>query len=317
MEYRTLGRTGLKVSAIGHGLWGMGSWKDSNDDESRRALQLSLDLGCAFFDSAWVYGFGKSDALLGELIHKNATKRIVAASKVPPKNMQWPASSEHAIEDAYPVDHVLEYAEKILSTMGVTKIDLLQFHVWDDSWAESPVWRESVERLKEQGKIAAFGISLNKREAANGIRAVRTGLIDVVQVVYNIFEQAPEDALFPACQEQGVGVIARVPLDEGALGGKLTMESRFPPDDYRAKYFAPDKLAETVPRVEALKKIVPEGMSLPEMSMRFALGHPAVGTVIVGMRKEEHVRQNLAFDAAPLDAGLIARLRAHRWDRQP
>jgi aryl-alcohol dehydrogenase-like predicted oxidoreductase len=318
MRYRTLGRTGFEVSDIAHGLWGMSGWSESDDKQSRKAIQLAIDLGCNFFDAAWAYGNGKSDGLLGEALANNKDKRIYAASKIPPKNLQWPSSPKYKYDEVFPADHVLKYTKMIAKKLGVEAIDLLQFHVWDDSWTEEPAFRNTVERLKTDGWIRSFGLSLNRWEPENGIKALRTGLVDVVQVIYNIFDQAPEDKLFPVCRELNVGVIARVPLDEGSLGGKMTLDTRFPESDWRSRYFGPENLTETIPRVEKLKEIVPEGMTLPEMALRFILADPTVSTTIVGMRKLAHVRENLALsDALPLEHGLLAKLKEHRWDRKP
>ena len=318
MRYRTLGRTGFEVSDIAHGLWGMSGWSESDDKQSREAIQLAIDLGCNFFDTAWAYGNGKSDGLLGEALANNKDKRIYAASKIPPKNLQWPASPKYKYEEVFPADHVLKYTKLIAKKLGVEVIDVLQFHVWDDSWAEDPEFRNTVERLKMDGWIRSFGLSLNRWEPENGIKALRTGLVDVVQVIYNIFDQAPEDKLFPVCRELNIGVIARVPLDEGSLGGKMTLKTKFPESDWRSRYFGPENLNETIPRVEKLKEIVPEGITLPEMALRFILADPTVSTTIVGMRKLAHVRENLALsDALPLEAGLLAKLKEHRWDRKP
>lgn len=318
MRYRALGRTGLQISEMAHGLWGMGMWTDSDDAESLAALQLAADLGCNFFDSAWAYGEGKSDSLLGRTLAKNPGKELIAASKVAPKNRKWPASSRDSYRDVFPSEYVLESAKRIRDALGVDTIDLLQFHVWDDSWSSDSDFRRSVEQLKQQKLIRFFGLSLNRWEPENGIAAIRTGIVDVVQVIYNIFDQAPEDELFPLCIERSIGVIARVPLDEGSLGGKMTRETRFPENDWRSRYFNPKNLAETMDRVDAIGKLLPPKMSLPEMSLRFILSHQAVSTIIIGMRKAEHVRANLAAsEAGPLDAALVRNLRAHRWDRKP
>jgi aryl-alcohol dehydrogenase-like predicted oxidoreductase len=318
MKDRTLGRTGFEVSDIAQGLWGMSGWSGSSDDESRQAIQLAIDLGCNFFDTAWAYGDGKSDGLLGEALMKNQGQRIYAASKIPPKNLQWPASPKYKYQDVFPADHVFKYAQQIREKLQSDSIDLLQFHVWDDSWSDEPEFPKTVEKLKADGWIRSFGLSLNRWEPENGLKAIGSGLVDVVQVIYNIFDQAPEDKLFPLCRENNIGVIARVPLDEGSLGGQMTPETRFPASDWRAKYFGPENLAATLPRVEALNQIVPAGMTLPEMALRFVLSHPAVSTTIVGMRKLDHVRQNVALsDAGPLDAALLGKLKAHRWDRKP
>jgi aryl-alcohol dehydrogenase-like predicted oxidoreductase len=245
-------------------------------------------------------------------------KRLYAASKIPPANDKWPALPEYKYHDVFSMDHVLKYADQIRKKLRTDSIDLLQFHVWDDSWTDDPEFRSTVEKLKDGGWIRYFGLSLNRWEPENGIKALHTGLVDAVQVIYNIFDQAPEDKLLPLCQELNIGVIARVPLDEGSLGGKMTLETRFPKDDWRSGYFGPENLANTIQRVDQLKKIVPAGLTLPEMSLRFILSHPAVSTTIVGMRSPEHVRQNVAAsDAGPLDSALLAELKKHRWDRKP
>ena len=318
MKYRKFGRTDLAVSEIAHGLWGMSGWTGSEDRQSLDALQRSVDRGCNFFDTAWAYGNGKSDALLGQILSRNRGKRLYAASKVPPLNDQWPASAKDKYRDVFPADHVFKHARLIREKLGTKSIDLLQFHVWDDSWTDEPEFRETVEKLKQEGLIRFFGLSLNRWEPQNGIKAIRTGLVDAVQVIYNIFDQSPEDELFPVCRKLNIGVIARVPLDEGSLGGKMTLQTKFPASDWRSRYFGPENLKNTVTRIEKLEQLLPAGMNLPEMALRFILSEPAVSTTIVGMRKPDHVQQNLAAsDAGPLDPALIKLLRQHRWDRKP
>ena len=323
MKLRKLGRTNFEVSEIAQGLWGMGSWPDSDDGQSRESLQLAADLGCNFYDSAWAYGDGKADGLLGELLVRGAVgnnggTRLYAASKIAPLNRRWPASPRYAYDDVFPATYVLEQTDAIRRKLGVDAIDLLQFHVWDDTWTGEKEFQETVARLKRDGLIRAFGLSLNRWQPENGIRALRTGLVDSVQVIYNVFDQNPEDELFPVCRELNIGVIARVPLDEGSLGGKLTAESKFPKGDFRQGYFNPENLAQTLERVARLNAILPKSMTLPELALRFILCSPEVSTVIVGMRKPEHVRQNLALsDAGPLDPELLGELRKHRWVRRP
>jgi aryl-alcohol dehydrogenase-like predicted oxidoreductase len=318
MQYRQLGRTGWKVSDIGYGLWGMSGWSGSDDEQSLASLQRAVDAGCTFFDSAWGYGEGKSDQFLGQVLAANPGRRLYAASKIPPMNLKWPALPSHTYDEVFPPEHVLKYANLIRSRMGTDAIDLLQFHVWQDAWADEPDFRNTIEKLKRDGVIRAFGLSLNRWEPENGIKAIRTGLVDAVQVIYNVFDQAPEDELFPLCREMNIGVIARVPLDEGSLGGKMTLDTRFPEGDWRARYFTSENLVPTIARVEQLKKILPDGMSLPEMALRFVLSNPIVSTTIVGMRSPEHVRANVSYsDRGPLSQGLISQLQKHRWDREP
>lgn len=317
MEYRAFGNRGLRVSEIGHGLWGMGDWKDSDDAQSLEALELSLSLGCNFYDTAWIYGSGHSEQLLGQLLRNHPGEKIVVATKVPPKNRKWPANPQDALEDTFPSDHIIEYTKRSLENLGIDCIDIQQLHVWDDHWAAHPSWQEAAQRLKEEGLIRQFGLSLNRWEPWNGLQAIRSGAVDSIQVIYNIFDQAPEDELFPLCQQMGVGVIARVPLDEGGLSGKLTQDTRFAADDWRSGYFGPENLAETVSRAEALKALLPAGMSLAELAMRFSISHPAVSTSIPGMRKPQHVRQNIAVsDGQTLPDELLEALRHHRWDRK-
>ncbi len=318
MQYRALGKTGFPVSDVALGLWGMSGWSGSDDAESLQALQLAVDLGCNFFDTAWAYGDGKSDSFLGKTLAANRDKRLYAASKIPPKNGRWPARPQYDYNEVFPAEHVFGHADKIRHALGTDTIDLLQFHVWDDSWTDRPEFRNTVEKLKRDGIVRAFGLSVNRWEPENGIRAIRTGLVDAVQVIYNVFDQNPEDELFPVCAELNVGVIARVPLDEGSLGGKMTRETTFPDGDWRKGYFNPENLRRTMDRVDRLREDLPAGMSLPEMAIRYILANPVVSTIIVGMRKSEHVRGNLALsDAGGLDAGLMETLRKHRWVRKP
>src|SRR5579863_1574503 len=316
MKYRKLGRTGFEVSEIAHGLWGMSDWSGSDDRQSLEALQLAVNFGCNFFDTAWAYGNGKSDGLLGTILQRNRGKRLYAASKIPPINDTWPASPGDNYHDVFPADHVFKYAKLIREKLSTETVDLLQFHVWDDSWTDEPEFRKTVEKLKSEGWIRFFGLSLNRWQPENGIKALRTGLVDVVQVIYNIFDQSPEDELFPVCKELNIGVIARVPLDEGSLGGKMKPTTKFPPDDWRSRYFGPENLAQTLARVDQLKSALPPDNALPEVALRFILSNPAVSTTIVGMRNTDHVRENIAAsDAGPLDASLLNALKSHRWDR--
>ncbi|HEV2177581.1 MAG TPA: aldo/keto reductase [Terriglobia bacterium] len=318
MKCRRFGRTNWNVSEIGYGMWGMAGWTGSDDAESLQSLQRSVDLGCNFFDTAWAYGDGHSEQLLGRLLRANPRKQLYAATKIPPKNLQWPSRREFTLDDCYPPDHVDDYVRRSQKDLGVETIDLIQFHTWEDSWLGDGRLTAKLADLKRQGVARAVGISINRWEPWNGVRAVRSGLVDAVQVIYNIFDQSPEDELFPACRECDVAVIARVPFDEGSLSGTLTKSSTWPRGDWRNTYFVPENLSATVDRVEALKLLVPPGMTLPEMALRFILMNPAVSTIIPGMRKLRHVESNIAVsDAPPLPPDLHSALRRHRWDRQP
>ena len=316
MQYRAFGRTGWQVSEVGYGLWGMGGWLDSNDDESLAALERSVELGCNFFDTALAYGQGKSEQLLAQVLRRHRDRELIVATKIPPLNGRWPAMPDYALADVYPADHIRRATETSLRNLGVDRIDLQQLHVWTDEWADDESWQRAFEDLKRDGLVRAVGISLNRWQPANGLRALRTGLVDSVQVVYNLFDQNPEDELFPLCREMNIAVIARVPFDEGSLTGTLTRDSTWPAGDWRHLYFPPDKLAETLDRVDRVRASMPAGMTLPELALRFVLSSPDVSTVIPGMRKTRHVEDNLRVaDGRGLSPAVLAAMRPHRWLR--
>ncbi len=247
MKYRRFGRTGWEVSEMGYGMWGMASWSDSSDEESLRSLQAAVDHGVNFFDTAYAYGQGHSEGLLGQTVRANPGKRLYTASKIPPKTLQWPAPADSTLAQSFPPDHVEEYVHRSLENAGLQQFDLMQFHTWNDEWMRDDRWFYKLDDLRSQKLINALGISINRWEPWNGLRAVRSGQIDAVQVIYNIFDQNPEDELFPACREKDVAVIARVPFDEGTLTGTLTKDSKWPEGDWRNTYFVPENL---IPAVE-------------------------------------------------------------------
>jgi aryl-alcohol dehydrogenase-like predicted oxidoreductase len=275
-------------------------------------------LGCNFFDTAWAYGGGHSESLLGQLVRNNPGQKLYTATKIPPKNREWPSRREFSLDDCFPPDYIEEYVHKSLANAGIGSFDLIQFHTWEDSWVDDDRWAKKLDDLRGQGLIHAIGISINRWEPWNGIRAVRSGLVDAVQVIYNIFDQNPEDELFPACQEMDVAVIARVPFDEGTLTGNLTKDSTWPEGDWRNTYFVPENLIPAVERAEEIKPLVPADMNMAEMALRFILNNEAVSTIIPGMRKLRHVEANIATsDTGPLPEDLHQKLRPFRWDRQP
>jgi aryl-alcohol dehydrogenase-like predicted oxidoreductase len=294
----------------------MGGWTGSNDDESMAALERSLALGCTFFDTALAYGNGRSEKLLGQVLARHRGERPIVATKIPPKNLRWPALPDYALDDVFPPDHIRRCTETSLTNLGLSSCDVQQFHVWDDSWASDDRWVRAVDDLKREGLIRAFGISVNRWMPTNVLRAIETGMIDCIQVVYNLFDQNPEDELFPACRERGIAVIARVPFDEGSLTGTLTRESSWPEGDWRNIYFTRAHLAETLNRVDEVEEDLPPRMTLPELALRFILANPDVTTVIPGMRSVRHVESNLRVsDGQPLPEDLRSRLRRHRWVR--
>ncbi len=317
MNYRTLGKTGLQVSEIGYGAWGIGKgmWVGAEDDESIKALNKAIDLGLNFIDTALVYGDGHSENLVGQVV-RGRSERIYVASKIPPKNYQWPAQRGVPVREAFAADHVIASTEESLRNLGLETIDVQQFHVWSDEWADQGDWLGAIQKLKKEGKIRFFGISINDCQPDNAIRLIETGAVDTVQVIHNIFEQAPEDRLYPACEKHQVGVIVRVPFDEGSLTGKITPDTKFDSSDFRSGYFGGDRKQQVYDRVQ---KIVSDlGISLdqmPETALRYILGHPAVSTVIPGMRSVRNVERNCqASDGRGLLKEQVEQLKAHRWE---
>lgn len=322
MRYRTFGKLGWQVSEVGYGTWGIGSglngWQGSNDEEALTSLNTAIENGLNFLDTAWVYGRGHSENLIATLKKQNPDKQLYIATKVPPKDMCWPARPDAQLQDVFPEHHIDEYLHKSLTNLQTDKIDLLQFHVWNDAWANDHSWKKKVIDLKDQNLIGGIGISVNTWEPFNVIETLKTGMIDSVQVIYNIFEQQPEDELFPFCKAHNIAVVARVPFDEGSLTGAINLETSFSNDDWRSTYFVKDNLEQCIPRVEALKDIVPENMTLAQMALKFILQNDTVSIVIPGMRKLAHVNSNLAVSDLPyLDKSLYENIKIHRWDREP
>ena len=322
MNYRAFGRLGWNVSEVGYGMWGIaggeGGWTGSDDELGMQALQFAVNKGCNFFDTAWIYGRGHSEQMLGQLLRNNPDKPLVVATKVPPKNREWPSRRGDKLEDIFPPEHIRTYVDKSLENLQRGSLQLLQFHVWEDDWANDESWMRVVDDLKSEKLIDGIGISVNRWEPDNVIRTLETGLIDSVQVIYNVFDQAPMDRLIPFCTQRHIAVIARVPFDEGSLTGTLTKQSAWPEGDWRNSYFVQENLHATVDRVEALKQDVPAGMTLAECALRFILSNPGITTVIPGMRALGNVEQNLECSSkGPLTPCLLQRLAAHRWDRTP
>jgi len=326
MNYRRFGRTGWHVSEIGYGMWGLAGWTGSDDKETLASLHRAVELGCNFFDTAWAYGDGKSEQILAKVLaqYKNSPtaggpdKHLYAATKIPPKNRQWPSRRDFTLDDCYPPDYVEEYIGKSLKNLGVEAIDVILFHTWEDRWLNDERLPRSIENMKKSGKVRAFGPSVNRWEPHNGIRAILEGHAEAVEVIYNIFDQNPEDALFPICRMKGAAVIARVPFDEGTLTGTLTLDSKWPAGDWRNTYFVPENLKSSIAHAEALRPHIPANSSMAEIALRFILANPDVSTIIPGMRKIKNVEANCAASAAgPVPDDLHKALRAQRWDRNP
>jgi len=316
MRYRTLGRTGLSVSEIGYGAWGIGGglWQGAVDSESIAALHRAIELGLNFIDTALAYGEGHSEELVGRVV-RETTETVYVATKVPPKNRQWPARVGTKLEDVFPPGYIVEATNESLRNLGMEAVDLQQLHVWNPEWLAREEWLRDQETIKSTGKARFVGVSITEHDPASALALVRSGLIDAIQVIYNVFDPTPEEALFPLCREHNVGVIARVPFDEGSLTGTLKADTKFERDDFRAFYFRGQRLAEAVQRAAALQRDL-GGRSLVDTALAFALTDPAVSTVIPGMRTLRHVEANLAVSGAePLSREVLDVLRRHCWDK--
>jgi aryl-alcohol dehydrogenase-like predicted oxidoreductase len=317
MNYRKLGRTNLEISDIGYGAWGIGGiqWLGGRDDESLAALRRAIELGVNFIDTALAYGDGHSEQLVGQVVRETG-RPVYIATKVPPKNRIWPAKAGSPIRDVFPYEYIIQAAEESLRNLAMETIDLLQLHVWTSEWVECDEWKRAFEDLKRSGKVRFAGISLTEHDPDSGLAAVESGLIDAVQVIYNVFDQSPETNLYPACRKHDVGVLARVPLDEGGLTGNVNESTVFPENDFRGWYFRGDRKKETSGRVDALKRDLGPGVNLAETALRFCLSHPAVTSVIPGMRTVRHAESNAALsDQGALPPETMAILRRHAWPR--
>jgi aryl-alcohol dehydrogenase-like predicted oxidoreductase len=318
MNYRKLGKTGLTVSEVGFGAWGIGKsgWIGASDDESVKALHRAIDLGLNFIDTALGYGDGHSERLVGQLA-KERSETIYVATKIPPNNGQWPAQSGVSVAETFPAKHVIACTEESLENLGLETIDVQQFHVWSDEWVNQGDWLQAVQKLKEQGKIKYLGVSINDFQPENAIKLIETGVVDTVQVIYNIFEQSPEDQLLPACERHQVGVIVRVALDEGGLTGKITPDTTFEESDFRSKYFRGDRKRQVYERVQKIASDLNITLDqMAETALRYVLSHPAVSTVIAGMRSVRNVERNCQVgDGHGLPREQVEKLKAHRWVR--
>jgi aryl-alcohol dehydrogenase-like predicted oxidoreductase len=319
MRFRPLGKTGIEVSEIGYGAWGIGQkqWLGGSDDESLQALARAFELGLNFIDTALAYGDGHSEQLVGQVI-RNAPHRVYVATKIPPKNRIWPADPASSISDVFPYDYSIACTEESLRNLKVDTIDLQQFHVWNPAWLERDEWKRAIEDLKKSGKVRHMGISINDHQPDTALEIIRTGLIDTVQVIYNVFDQSPGNNLLPLCHEKGIGVLARVPLDEGALTGTITVDTKFEETEFRNWYFRGDRKQQVVEHVSALQRDLAgvDDRPLAQVALGFCLSHPAVSTVIPGMRRRSTVESSCAVsDYGPLSAATLAVLHRHAWGK--
>ena len=318
MLKKIFSKSETEVSNLGYGCWGIGKalWVGAEDNESKKALHSAIESGINLFDSALVYGEGHSEKLVGEA-EKESGQSLFITSKIPSKKFEWPAKDKSALEESFPKDHIIECTEKSLKNLKRDYIDLQQFHVWNDNWANNDEWKEAIYKLKKDGKIRFFGISINDHQPENGIKAGETGLIDSFQVIFNIFDQKPTEKLFPFCKENNISILARVPLDEGGLTGNVTDETQFEEGDFRARYFRDDRKLLVHERVEKIwNDVQEETESMVEASLRYIISFDAVTSVIPGMRTEKHLLSNIdIINKGPLSQSLLEKLKAHKWDR--
>lgn len=313
MQYRTLGRTGIRVSEIGFGGWPIaGGWGGKDDAEAMRALKRAFDLGVTFFDTA--LGYGQSENLIGQALG-SVRHQVVIATKIPPKTGRWPVLPSEPVSETFPAEWVIKCTEESLRKLNTDYVDVQQLHAWTPGYVEQLEWCEALSRLKQQGKIRAFGVSANDWDPYGAVGLVKSGLADTVQVIYNIFEQRPAEQLLPAALEHNVGIIARVPFEEGLLTGTMGPDYQFREDDWRREWLTPERLAEAARRVERLKAFLKEDCpTLPTLALKFILSHPAVSSTIPGMRSVPHVEANVAAsDGKLLSAEELQALKGHAF----
>lgn len=329
MKYRTLGKTNLKVSEIGFGTWQLandpGLWSGSTESESLACLKKYIEMGGNFIDTAWIYGYSDtnpnchpSEELIGKFLKETGCRdKVIIASKIPPKNMEWPAHRGKKIKEIFPADHIIKCVDDSLKSLGVDYIDLMQFHVWQDYFINDLEWQEVIKEITKSGKVRHWGISINDYQPSNCLKTLDSGLISTVQCIFNIFHQRPLSTLFLNAKKNNIGIIVRVPLDEGGLSGKFNKETTFSDGDFRGQYFTPERLIELDKRLESLKKIAEENqMSLTELDFKFILSSPEVSTIIPGMRKIEYVEQNTKYsDGKILSKKTLEELSQHSWER--
>jgi aryl-alcohol dehydrogenase-like predicted oxidoreductase len=325
IKTRTLGRSELTVSELGFGAWGIGggAWGRADDRTSTAALKKALQLGITFFDTALAYGDGRSERLVAQAVKAHGVRRkVTIATKIPPKNLEWPAKHETPIREAFPKDWIIKCTEQSLRNLDSDFIDLQQLHVWSPRWLKEIEWIETLRDLQLAGKIRYLGVSINDHEPDTALELVRSGWVDTIQVIFNLFDQSPAVRLLPLAQEHHIGIIARCPFDEGGLTGTLQADTRFGRNDWRREYFKGERLAETVRRAEALTAAVGDAYeTLGHAALQYVLSHkilsePSVATVIPGMRRAEHVADNARYAMGPaFPPALIERVKGHAWPR--
>lgn len=318
MRSRPFGKHGFDVSEIGFGAWAIGgSWGPQAEDDSLAALNRALDLGVNFIDTAAGYGNGKSERIISSVLKGRKESEVVVATKTPPAPGDWPPSPYDDAEARYSMEYLRQNIAERLEANGTEKLDVLQLHTWTRAWNRNPTPFAHLRELQQEGFVGLIGISTPEHDQNSVIDLMRGGWIDTVQVIYNLFEQEPAAELLDVAGETGTAVIVRVAFDEGVLTGKFTNETTFPEGDFRRGYFEGDRLSRAVARTEEIRKDIAEtGLTMAQVALKFALSHPAVSTVIPGMRNAAQAEANCAVSDLPdLDPELLTTLRRHNWRR--
>lgn len=317
MKYRKFGKSGPEISEIGFGAWAIGgSWGEQSDKDSLEALATALGKGVNFIDTAAGYGNGRSERIIGEFL-KNRPEKVYVCTKTPPAPGKWPPSPYCRIQERYSEKYLRENVEERMKNLQVESLDVLLLHTWTRAWNDKPKALEILQKMKSEGLINQVGISTPEHDQNCVIQLMRDGMVDVLQVIYNIFEQEPAAQLFPVAVETGTGIIVRVAFDEGVLTGKYKGNETFAPDDFRSNYFAGDRLERGVRRTEAIKKEFKDsGFTMPGLALKFALSPEAVSTVIPGIRNKQQALMNTLISELPeLSEDQMLRLREHSWNR--
>lgn len=323
MRKRRLGTTGYDVTEVGFGGWGLGAdmWLGASDEECLSALAEALHQGVNFIDTALAYGEGHSERLIARVLKETGRReQVVVSTKIPPKNYEWPGRAAASLEETFPPEHVVRCVETSLCNLGLDALALEQLHVWHDTWLDGLAWErthQAMSELKQDGKVLHWGISINDHAPETALRVLRDPLFETAQVIYNIYDRSAEEELFGLAGSKPLGVIVRVPFDEGGLTGAVGAETTFPAGDWREQYFRGDRRAEAGRRAEALRGLLgEEAATLPELALRFCLSRSEVTTVIPGMRRPEHARANAAVaDGPTLTARMLAALKGHAWEK--
>ena len=315
MKYRKLGKTGLEISEIGFGAWAIGgSWGEQDESVSEKTLISAIERGVNFIDTAALYGDGKSEQIIGRVL-KKLDKEVYIATKIPPAAGSWPISPYCDEEDRYSEKYLRKNLERCLRNLDTDCIDVLQLHTWTRAWNRNPKAFDLLRKFKDEGKARFVGVSTPEHDQNAVIDLMKNGHVDTVQVIYNIFEQEPAAELLPVAMETGTGIIVRMAFDEGVLTGKYTKDHVFPEGDFRRDYFSGDRLRIAVEKVERIREDTKScGLTLPQLALKFVLSHPAVSTVISGMRNPDQAQANISVSDLPeLSKELLDILHRHIW----